>query len=124
MILYQREYDLTQYNSEVLKKYNLETKRYIYIGATTQKMYDRNAKWRYSILTNQFCVSKEIKQFIHNIKRFYKYELDMLNDEINSIKGNKIAIKDDDQPLIDVSNSISSNYVEEEEIKIEILSFQ
>ena len=46
--------------------------------------------------------------------------LDMLNDEINSIKGNKIAIKDDDQPLIDVSNSISSNYVEEEELKIEI----
>lgn len=83
MILYQREYDLTKYNSNILKKYNLEKKRYIYVGATIQKMYDRNAKWRYSILNNSFCVSKEIKQFIHNLKRFYKYELDMLNDEID-----------------------------------------
>ena len=83
MILYQREYDLTKYNSDTLKKYNLEKKRYIYVGATIQKMYDRNAKWRYSILKNHFCVSREIKQFIHNLKRFYKYELDMLDDEID-----------------------------------------
>ena len=83
MILYQREYNLQNYNLEILKKYNLEPKRYIYVGATTQKMYDRNAKWRYSILTNQFCVSREIKQFMNNLKRFYKYELEMLNDEID-----------------------------------------
>lgn len=83
MILYQREYDLTEYNSNILKKYNLEKKRYIYVGATIQKMYDRNAKWRYSISNNSFCVSKEIKQFIYNLKRFYKYELDMLDDEID-----------------------------------------
>ena len=46
--------------------------------------------------------------------------LDMLNDEINIIKGKTIVDKDNDQPLIDVANSISSDYVEEEDLKIEI----
>ena len=82
MIIYQREYNLKQYDADVLKKYNLEPKIYIYVGATTRKMYERNSKWRYSILTNQFCVSKEIKQFMSNLKRFYKYELDLLKKKI------------------------------------------
>lgn len=85
MIIYERQYDLTQYDEAILKKYNLEPKRYIYIGATTKKMYDRNAKWRYAILNNKYCVSKEIKIFINNLRMFYKYELQMLNDEIDRI---------------------------------------
>ena len=83
MIIYQRTYDLTNYNIELLKKYNLQAKTYIYVGATTKKMYCRNSKWRYAILNNVTNVSGEIKSFIHNLKKFYKYELQMLNAEID-----------------------------------------
>ena len=83
MIVYKREYDLKNFDIDILKKYNLEAKSYIYIGATTKKMYCRNAKWRYAILNNSRSAANEIKRFIHNLKRFYKYELQMLNDEID-----------------------------------------
>ena len=85
MRLYQREYDLRKYNKSLLRKYNLQPKRYVYIGATTKPVYERNTKWKYAILNNLYCVSKEIKEFIHNLRSFYKYELDMLNDEIDRL---------------------------------------
>ena len=83
MICYRRTYDLTSHDNDLLKKYNLEAKTYVYIGATTQKMYYRNAKWRYAILHNNSYVSKDIRSFMHNLKRYYKYELQMLNEEID-----------------------------------------
>ena len=83
MICYKRAYDLSSHNKDLLEKYNLEQKEYVYVGATTKPMYYRNAKWRYAILHNNRYVSKEIRSFIHNLKRFYKYELHMLNEEID-----------------------------------------
>ncbi|MBQ3422028.1 MAG: hypothetical protein IJH34_10230 [Romboutsia sp.] len=124
MILYQREYDLKQYDAEVLKKYNLEPKIYIYVGATTKKMYERNSKWRYSILNNQFCVSKEIKQFIYDLKRFYKYELDMLNDEIDKklfYEYDVLAETNDFQMLRELEQVTNASYLTLEFIKQEIV---
>ena len=49
--------------------------------------------------------------------------LKMLNDEIQRLQGKKVSEEDDTestQPLVDVSTTISDNYVEEEELKIEI----
>ena len=46
--------------------------------------------------------------------------LDMLNDEISNLKGKEVKKNIKEQPLIEVDNSISSSYVEEEELKIEI----
>jgi transcription-repair coupling factor (superfamily II helicase) len=49
--------------------------------------------------------------------------LKMLNEEINRLKGKEIVDiveQDSNQPLIDVETSIDDNYVEDEELKIEI----
>ncbi len=47
--------------------------------------------------------------------------LKMLNEEINRIKGIKVEEEEiSETPLIDVSTTISNDYVEEEELKIEI----
>lgn len=48
--------------------------------------------------------------------------LRMLNEEVNRLKGNEVAKEEevDAQPLIEVSTTISDNYVLEEDLKIEI----
>ena len=46
--------------------------------------------------------------------------LSMLNDEISLLKGKKIVHDVKEQPLIEVANNISNDYVEEEDLKIEI----
>ena len=46
--------------------------------------------------------------------------LNMLNDEVNILKGNKVTHDTKEQPLIEVSNNIADDYVEEEDLKIEI----
>ena len=46
--------------------------------------------------------------------------LSMLNEEVNRLKGEKSIKKEDSLPLVEVANSISDSYVEEEELKIEI----
>lgn len=46
--------------------------------------------------------------------------LNMLNDEVNILKGKEVTHDTKEQPLIEVSNNISDDYVEEEDLKIEI----
>lgn len=47
--------------------------------------------------------------------------LKMLNEEIDRLKGNKIESEEEEEnPLIDVTTTISDDYVKEEELKIEI----
>ena len=48
--------------------------------------------------------------------------LKMLNEEVNKLKGIKVKDEEntDSQPLIEVSTTIDDNYVEEEDLKIEI----
>ena len=46
--------------------------------------------------------------------------LNMLNDEVNILKGKEVIHDTKEQPLIEVSNNISDDYVEEEDLKIEI----
>ena len=46
--------------------------------------------------------------------------LNMLSDEVNALKGVEIEHDTKDQPLIEVANNISDDYVEEEDLKIEI----
>ena len=46
----------------------------------------------------------------------------MLNDEVNKLKGKKVVEEESvaEQPLLEVATSIDDNYVEEEDLKIEI----
>ena len=48
--------------------------------------------------------------------------LKMLSDEVNKLKGNDVINEDniESQPLLEVSTTIDDNYVEEEDLKIEI----
>lgn len=46
--------------------------------------------------------------------------LNMLNDEVKSLKGEKVVHDIADEPLIEVANNISDDYVLEEDLKIEI----
>ena len=46
--------------------------------------------------------------------------LNMLNDEVNRLKGIEVNNEIEDNPLVEVSNSISDDYVSESELKIEI----
>lgn len=45
---------------------------------------------------------------------------EMINDEIKKMNGEEISEEDDSQPLIEVSNHISDQYVKDNDIKIEI----
>ena len=44
----------------------------------------------------------------------------MINEEIKRLKGEKVESEEDENPIIEVANHISDDYVEEESIKIEI----
>ncbi len=46
--------------------------------------------------------------------------LEMLNEEVEKIKGKTIEEKQEDQPLLDIETAIDDNYVTESELKIEI----
>ena len=46
--------------------------------------------------------------------------LDMLNKEINKLKGQHIEEKEDTNPVVDVSTSIDDSYIQDEDLKIEI----
>ena len=46
--------------------------------------------------------------------------LNMLSDEVDLLKGKKVEHDTKEQPLIEVSNNISDDYVKEEDLKIEI----
>ena len=46
--------------------------------------------------------------------------LNMLNDEVNALKGIEVKHDTKDQPLLEVANNISDDYVKEEDLKIEI----
>lgn len=46
--------------------------------------------------------------------------LEMLNEEVEKIKGKTIEEKKEDQPLLDIETAIDDNYVTESELKIEI----
>lgn len=46
--------------------------------------------------------------------------LDMLNKEINKLKGNEVEEPEDTNPVVDVNTTVDDSYVSDEELKIEI----
>lgn len=83
--VYIREYDLTKFDAEILKKYDLKKTRYFYIGSCNKyNMRERSTAWRNSIL-NRNSVDEVILEFIYNLGIFYKNELKLTDKEINSL---------------------------------------
>lgn len=81
--VYKRVWDLTQYNTTVLKRYGLHRAMYIYIGSSNKyNLRKRNTDWKIDILNNRN-VAKRTREFIFNLKKFYELETDYTAKEID-----------------------------------------
>jgi len=81
--VYKRIWDLTQYDTKLLKQYGLEKSIYVYIGSSDKyNLTSRCSDWKYKISTNRKNVSKEIRVFVSNLKLFYELETNYTAKEI------------------------------------------
>lgn len=81
--LYERTYDLTQYDENLLKKYNLERAIYKYVGSSSKyNLTARNSSLKYDVLNNTKFVNKKLKEFLNNLISFYKDELEIELEKI------------------------------------------
>ena len=91
--VYVRNWDLLQYDAEVLLKYNLEKASYWYIGSTKETLAEREAKFKYQMLNQEKSDSKNSKRyvknktsiFIKNLVKFYKNELKLSENDIDKL---------------------------------------
>lgn len=91
--VYVRNWDLFQYDDEVLLKYNLKKAIYWYIGSTKETLAEREAKFKYQMLNQEKSDSKNSEHyvknktsiFIKNLVRFYKYELKLSENDIDQL---------------------------------------
>ena len=83
--VYRRTWDLTIYDQKVLESYGLKKAKYVYVGQSGRyNLIDRCSDWRNKI-KKDLNVSKEIKQFIYNLKRFYESETKYNNRQIDNL---------------------------------------
>ena len=81
--LYERTYDLTQYDENLLKKYNLERAIYKYVGSSSKyNLTARNSSLKYDVLNDTKFVNKNLKEFLNNLISFYKDELEIELEKI------------------------------------------
>lgn len=74
--VYERTYDLTSYDESILKKYNLTSGIYKYVGSSSKyNLTARNSSLKYDVLNNTKFVNKKLKEFLNNLILFYKDEL-------------------------------------------------
>ena len=82
--VYKRIWDLTQYDTKLLKQYGLEKSIYVYIGSSNKyNLNARSSTWKNAIENNRINVSKEIKAFINKLKLFYQFETSYTAKEID-----------------------------------------
>ncbi|CEN23726.1 Uncharacterised protein [[Clostridium] sordellii] len=82
--VYKRIWDLTQFDSIILKKYDLEKAIYVYIGSCSKyNLKHRCSQFRNDITNNKSNVAKPIREFIEKIKVFYNQETNYTVNEID-----------------------------------------
>lgn len=80
--VYKRTWDLTQYDKDVLEKYDLKKAEYVYIGSSDDVNLRRRCNtWKADIKRNKN-VSEDIIKFINNLKKFYELETNYTTKEI------------------------------------------
>ena len=80
--VYRKIWDLSQYDTNILEKYNLKKAIYNYIGYSNEILQSkRHAKW-FSNIRNKHHVNQDIPTFINNLERFYREELKYSETEI------------------------------------------
>lgn len=83
--VYKRIWDLSNYSVDILEKYGLEPKKFLYIGQSSETyLSDRTAKFKNKI-KNKYKVNKDILEFIDSLKQFYKQELKYSESMIDRI---------------------------------------
>lgn len=84
--VYMRTWDLQSIEPEVLDKYNLYSKIYIYVGQTTEKNFKtRTAKWKYDIKYRPEQVEKNIVVFYNRVKKLYMTEFEMSESDFDNL---------------------------------------
>ena len=80
--VYRKIWDLSQYDSSILEKYNLKKAIYSYVGYSNEKYQsERSSKW-FSNIRNKHHVNQDIMTFLANLERFYREELNYFEIEI------------------------------------------
>lgn len=80
--VYRKIWDLSQYDTNILEKYNLSTSIYNYIGYSNEKYQsERHSKW-FRNIRNKHHVNQDIITFLANLERFYREELNYSEIEI------------------------------------------
>lgn len=84
--VYRKFWDLSQYDTNILQKYNLSPSIYNYIGYSNEiYQSERHSKW-FSNIRNKHHVNQDIMTFLFNLERFYREELKYSEIEIKPIE--------------------------------------
>ena len=84
--IYERVWDLTEYDQEILSIYGLRKAKYVYVGSSSRyNLTDRSSCWRMHILNDSVYVAKHIRQFIRKLKAFYILETMLSATEIDNL---------------------------------------
>lgn len=82
--VYKRIWDLTQFDSIILKQYDLEKAIYVYIGSCSKyNLKSRCSQFRNDINNNNSNVANPIRKFIGNFKNFLELEINYTAKEID-----------------------------------------
>lgn len=112
--VYKRVWDLMQFDSIILKQYDLKKALYIYIGSSDKyNVVDRCSRFRNSVLNNRSNVAKNIREFISNLKNFYEQETNYTDKEIDYLlyyNANVIARCESREGAYKLEKHLNSNY--------------
>lgn len=80
--VYRKFWNLSQYDTNILQKYNLSPSIYNYVGYSNEiYQSERHAKW-FRNIRNKHHVNQDIMTFLFNLERFYREELKYSETEI------------------------------------------
>ena len=84
--VYRKFWNLSQYDTNILEKYNLKKAIYNYIGYSNEiYQSERHSKWFRNIRSKHH-VKQDIITFLDNLERFYREELKYSEIEIKPIE--------------------------------------
>ena len=81
---YKRVFDLTMFPAELLKLYDLEPTKYIYIGSSNIEPKYRTYRWK-SHVKDRYSIDKNVLKFLDAYQMFLKEQSDMDAKEIDKL---------------------------------------